>query len=306
MENSVVISDYEKMRRKQKTINAIKSTVYYVCGTILSLIFLFPLIYMFVTSGKSQGVFANDAGTFRMFLIDFSNLGMFATNYVRVLTEYDMYKYALNSIIYAVVAIVLNILVNGLAGYALSKFNFPGKSFFSFIILFLMVVPVETSIIPLYSIVVNTLGFKGDAAVFAVILPPAISIFNIFLFIQFFSGIPKEYEEAASLDGAGTMRIFFSMILPLSKPIIATVATFTFIGVWNDYLWPTLVLPPPNEWSWPLYPIQSALTTIQNITGVSEGEKMASLVITSIPIFAVYIAAQKYIVNGFGSAGLKL
>jgi len=293
-------------QKRQKTISVVKSTAFYFFATIFAIIFLFPLVYMFVTSGKSQNSFANDAGTIRMFLIDFANLGVFASNYAKVLTEYDMYKFALNSLFYSVIVIVLNILVNGLAGYALTKFNFPGKSFFTFIILFLMVIPVETSIIPLFTIAVNMLKFKGSASIFAVILPPAVSIFNIFLFIQFFGGIPKEYEEAAQIDGAGPLKIFFSMILPLSKPIIATVATFTFIGVWNDYLWPTLVLPSPKEGVWPLYPIQSALTTIQSIEGVTEGEIMASLVVTSIPIFIVYVVAQKYIVNGFGSAGLKL
>ena len=227
-------------------------------------------------------------------------------NYVKVLTAYSVWKYALNSFIYAIVVIVGNIIVNGLAGYAMSKFNFPGKGFFSFIILFLIIVPVETTIIPLYTIATQLLNLKKDLGVLAVVLPPMVSVFNIFLFIQFFTGIPKEYEEAAKMDGAGTLKIFFSMILPLSKPIVATVATFGFIGVWNDYLWPTLVLPKAKEGQWPLYPIQSALTGIQSITGITTGEVMASLVITSIPIFIVYVLAQKYIVNGFGSAGLKL
>ena len=123
--------------------------------------------------------------------------------------------------------------------------------------------------------------------------------------MQFFESIPKEYEEAARIDGAGTLRIFFSMILPLSKPIVATVATFCFIGVWNDYIWPTMVLPYVEE-GWPLYPIQAGLTSIQTSTGITTGEVMASLVTASIPIFIVYVVAQKYIVQGFGSAGLKM
>ena len=102
------------------------------------------------------------------------------------------------------------------------------------------------------------------------------------------------------MDGANTIQIFFKVILPLSKPIIATVAVFCFIGVWNDYLWPTMVL---NDDS--LMPIQAALTTIQSIEGVTTGQIMASLVTTSIPIFVVYVLAQKYIVKGF-SGGLKL
>ena len=108
------------------------------------------------------------------------------------------------------------------------------------------------------------------------------------------------------MDGASTLGIFFKVILPLSKPIVATVAVFCFIGVWNDYLWPSMILPQASEGEWPLMPIQAALTTIQSMEGITTGEIMASLVITSIPIFVIYVAAQKYIVQGFGSAGLKM
>ena len=295
-----------RIRAAVKRMRIARSTAYYVSGVLLAVIFLFPLVYMLATSTKSESAYAADAGSLAMFLPDFKNLSAVFDNYGQVFTEYGIWRYALNSVVYAAVVIVLNIIINGLAGYVMAKFDFPGKAFFSFVILFLIVVPVETSIIPLYSIVKVLLKLKGFSSVLAVILPSSISIFNIFLFIQFFEGIPKEYEEAARIDGAGSLRIFFSMILPLSKPIVATVATFCFIGVWNDYLWPTMVLPYAEEGAWPLYPIQSALTSIQSIQGITTGEIMASLVVTSIPIFIVYVVAQKYIVQGFGSAGLKM
>ena len=282
-----------------------KNIIYYTCGIVMSLIFLFPLLYMISASTKSEEMLANQAGSFLMFIPNFDFTTLF-NNYAIVFGDYGIWRYAINSFLYALIVIVINVLVNGLAGYVLAKFNFPGKRFFMFIILFLIVVPVETSIIPLYSVVKNMLGLKGTMSILAVILPPAISIFNIFLFIQFFSAIPKDYEEAARIDGASRLKVFFHVILPLSKPIVATVAVFCFIGVWNDYLWPTMVLPQAAEGEWPLYPIQAALMSIQASPGITTGEIMASLVITSIPIFVVYIAAQKYIVQGFGTAGLKI
>ena len=309
MENAIMNNsqaDAMLLKKRVKRRKAAFSAAYYVCGALLAVVFLFPLVYMLATSTKSESAYAADAGSLMMFLPNFKNLSATADNYDKVFTDYGIWKYALNSVVYAAIIIVLNIIINGLAGYVMAKFDFPGKGFFSFIILFLIVVPVETSIIPLYSIVKVLLGLKGTSSVLAVILPPSISIFNIFLFIQFFEGIPKEYEEAARIDGAGSLRIFFSMILPLSKPIVATVATFCFIGAWNDYLWPTMVLPYAEEGAWPLYPIQSVLTSIQSIQGITTGEIMASLVVTSIPIFIVYVVAQKYIVQGFGSAGLKM
>lgn len=275
--------------------------IWYVVGIIVSFIFIMPILYMLAVSTKSQ-IAADRATGFAMFLPDFANLGTFFENYRKVFTDYGIWRNALNSIIYAAIAIVLNILVNGLAGYVLSKFHFPGKKFFTFIILFLIIVPVETSIIPLYTIVTQLLGLQGRMTVLGVILPSVISIFNIFLFMQFFESIPKDYEEAARIDGAGNLKIFFKIILPLSKPIVATVAVFCFIGVWNDYLWPMMLLTPYPE----MMPIQAVLQTIQNIEGVTTGEIMASLVVTSIPIFIIYVAAQKYIVQGFGSAGLKM
>lgn len=287
-------------------IRITKEVIYYLCGIVLSLLFLFPIIYMLATSTKSESAYAASAGSLAMFLPDFAHLGTMFDNYGSVLTNYSIWKYALNSLLYAVIVIVLNVLINGLAGYVMAKMNFPGKRLFSALIIFLIIVPVETSIIPLYSIVKVMLGLKQTASILGIIMPAAISIFNIFLFMQFFQSIPKEYEEAARMDGSSTLGIFFKVILPLSKPIVATVAVFCFIGVWNDYLWPSMILPQAGEGEWPLMPIQAALTTIQSMEGITTGEIMASLVITSIPIFIIYVAAQKYIVQGFGSAGLKM
>ena len=291
------------IHKKKKHIG--RNVAYYTVGIILALLFLFPLIYMIASSTKTEAQHALDAGTLKMFLPSFDINTMFK-NYSILFKEHNVWKYFINSIAYASIVIVLNILINGLAGYAIAKFTFPGKRFFNFIIIFLIVVPVETSIIPLYEIVKELLQLTEELSVLAIIMPASISIFNIFLFVQFFRGIPTEFEEAARMDGATTLQIFFKIIVPLSKPIIATVAVFCFIGVWNDYIWPCMVLPSAEPGEWPLRPIQAALESIQTIENITTGEVMASLVFTSLPIFIVYIAAQKYIVQGFGSAGLKL
>ena len=284
----------------------VKEIIYHVVGIVLSLIFLFPIFYMLATSTKSEFAYAESVGTIKMFLPDFAHLGTALDNYKSVLVNYDIWKYALNTFIYAGVVIVFNVLINGFAGYAMAKLTFPGKRMLSFLIIFLIIVPVETSIIPLYSVVMDILKLKNESLVLGVIFPAIISIFNIFLFMQFFQNIPKEYEEAARIDGATTLDIFFKVIMPLSKPIIATVAVFCFIGVWNDYLWPSMILPPALEGEWPLQPIQTALVAINSMEGITTGEIMSSLVITSIPIFVIYVAAQKYIVQGFGASGLKM
>ncbi len=287
--------------RKAKKIAA--HSVTYFFSVLIAILFIFPLVWMIVTSTKTEVQYAYDLGSLRTFLPNLKDLSTFFDNYGSVLTQYDIWKYALNSFAYAAAVVVGNVLINALAGYVMAKFSFPGKGFISFLIMFLLIVPVETTIIPLYSIVHN-LGLSGT--VLAVIMPPLVSVFNIFLFQQFFTNISKEYIEAAELDGASQLKIFSVIMIPLSMPIVATVATFAFIGVWNDYIWPTMVLPSPQPGEWPLYPIQAALTTIQSIEGVTTGEVMASLVITSIPIFLIYVFAQKYIVEGIGAGGLKI
>lgn len=296
-----VQEDYTSVKIPKDKKKIVLDVIWYIVGAILSLIFVLPILYMLAVSTKSQ-LAADQATGIGLFLPDFANLGTFFENYRKVFTDYGIWRNALNSLIYAAIAIVLNILVNGLAGYVLSKFNFPGKKLFTFLVLFLITVPVETSIVPMYTIVTQVLKLNGKLAVVGVILPSVINIFNIFLFMQFFESIPKDYEEAARIDGATDLGIFFKIILPLSKPIVATVAVFCFIGVWNDYLWPMMLLTGNEE----LMPIQAVLQTIQNIDGVTTGEIMASLVVTSLPIFIIYVVAQKYIVQGFGSAGLKL
>ena len=302
-----LIKDLPNFRPNKTPVKkTVKEIIYHIVGIALSLIFLMPILYMLATSTKSEVAYAESIGTINMFLPDFANLGTAFDNYRSVLVNYDIWKYAVNSLIYAAIVIVLNVLVNGLAGYVMAKLRFPGKKLLSFLIIFLIVVPVETSIIPLYSIVKVMLGLKQQMSVLGVILPAAISIFNIFLFTQFFQNIPTEYEEAARIDGASTMDVFTKVIMPLSKPIIATVAVFCFIGVWNDYLWPSMILPSADDGTWPLLPIQTALITIKSIEGITTGEIMSSLVLTSIPIFVIYVAAQKYIVQGFGTAGLKM
>ena len=301
--------NYFPARKSKKKVAF--SISYYIVGTILSLIFILPLLYMFAASTKTPDAIAHSYGTIRMFLPDFTRNSVFGSNYALIFDKYEIWKYAINTVIYASIIIVFNTLINGLAGYVLAKFHFPAKGFFNFIILFLIVVPVETSILPLYSIVTELLGLneRNGLSYIGVMLPSMISVFNIFLYTQFFSSIPKEYEEAMHIDGASRFRMFFDLVLPMSKPIVATTAVFSFIGVWNDFVWPFMMLPAKEQGdtSWPLQTIQAALSSIQDgNASITPGQIMAALVVTSIPIFVVYSLAQKYIVKGFGTAGLKM
>ena len=300
MNKNYYLSEPNFVPAKRNKKKIAKSIIYYVVGACLSLLFILPLLYMFATATKmTDDQIAHDSGTIMMFIPDFTTL---FSNYGALFEKTMILRYALNSLLYAVIIIVTSTLVNGLAGYVLAKFHFPAKSFFTFFILFLIVVPVETSIIPLYTITRDMLGLKKELSLFAVLLPASVSIFNIFLYMQFFASIPKEFEEAMHIDGSSRVRIFFDLILPLSKPIIAATAVFTFIGVWNDYVWPSMALSNSKDW----WTVQAALNTLQADPATTGGQWMAALVFTTLPIFIVYAVAQKYIVKGFGTAGLKM
>lgn len=270
--------------------------------SILAAIFLFPMVWMIVNSTKSEAEIYSQLNTIQTFIPNFSNIVNWLDNYVTLFTEYNIWKYMINSIFYSSMIAIGNVIISSLAGYALAKYHFPGKKLIMGLVIGLVIVPIETTIIPLYTIMHN-LGLTGT--ILAIIIPPIISVYNIFLFRQFFIGLPKEVEEAAMVDGASKFKIYTHVIMPMSKPIVATVATLAFIGGWNEYIWPIMVLPAPTGDGWPLYPIQAALNTIQQVQTVTQGQILASLTLTTIPLLVIYIMAQKYIVEGFTSSAIK-
>ena len=187
--NEILLQEEHYKPANPNKKKVVKDIIYYVIGAILSLTFLLPVFYMIATSTKTDEQIAQSAGTILMFIPNFGSIESVFNNYIQLFVEYEIWKYALNSVMYAAITIVLNILVNALAGYVLAKFNFPGKKFFLFLILFLIIVPIETSIMPLFMIAVRLLGLSGNLSPIAVILPGVISIFNIFLYMQFFSSL---------------------------------------------------------------------------------------------------------------------
>ena len=149
--------------------------------------------------------------------------------------------------------------------------------------------------IPQFTIV-NALGLVNNRL--AVIIPGLASIFNIYLFRNFFIAIPEEIVESARMDGANIIQTFFRIMLPMSKPAVATVGVLSFISSWNDYIWPLMVLTDTNKFS-----MQVAITTINTTQPVYINQVMAVLTISTIPLIIVYIVAQKYIVQGLGGSG---
>ncbi|MCF8698364.1 carbohydrate ABC transporter permease [Enterococcus faecium] len=261
---------------------------------LLAALFIFPMLWMVVSSMKPEADVYQNLTSFKAFLPSLNPANWFKT-YQEVISRFSVGTYLLNSIFYGLTFACGSIIVNSLAGFAFAKVNFSGKKIIFGALLALLIVPMETVLIPQFTIV-NSLGLVNTRL--AVILPAMASAFNIYLFRNFFIASPEEIIESAKLDGANIVKIFFHIMLPMSKPAIATVGVLSFISSWNDYIWPLMVLTDSSKFS-----MQVAITTINTTQPVYINQVMAVLTIATIPLIIVYIVAQKYILQGLGGSG---
>ncbi len=203
-----------------------------------------------------------------------------------------------NSLILAVSITFLNTFLSALAAYAIAKIPFPGsKQIFGFM-LATMMIPGVLFLIPTY-VMMYRLGWVGHF--YALIIPSAISVYNIFLIRQFVVGIPNEQIEAARLDGANDVQIFTNIILPLSRPVLATVAILSFIGSWNDFLGPLLYLNHPETWT-----VQLGLYQFQSsIPGEHVQEIWASMTLITLPLVLIYFLLQDQFIKAFANVSFK-
>ncbi|MEJ4415433.1 carbohydrate ABC transporter permease [Enterococcus faecium] len=271
-----------------------QNLVEYCLLFLLAALFIFPMLWMVVSSMKPEADVYQNLASFKAFLPSLNPANWFKT-YQEVISRFSVGTYLLNSIFYGLTFACGSIIVNSLAGFAFAKVNFSGKKIIFGALLALLIVPMETVLIPQFTIV-NSLGLVNTRL--AVILPAMASAFNIYLFRNFFIAIPEEIIESAKLDGANIVKIFFHIMLPMSKPAIATVGVLSFISSWNDYIWPLMVLTDSSKFS-----MQVAITTINTTQPVYINQVMAVLTIATIPLIIVYIVAQKYILQGLGGSG---
>lgn len=263
---------------------------------VLSLFFLFPVIWMLANSFKPDAQITADMNSAAAFIPPALS-GSFLDNYISILTNTSFLRYMLNTLFYAAVLIVLGVIVNGLAGYALAKIKFPFRERWLLIIMLLMIVPMET-IITIHFLFVAKLGLLNT--VIGYILPMIVNPFNIFLFRQVFISLPDDIYEAAQLDFCSPVKYFFTMVLPMSKSVVATVSVFTFLNVWNDYLWPSLVFTSSD-----LLTAQIGLNAITSNENTTMGQTLAVITLITIPVIIIYSFFSKQIVEGVVSTGSK-
>ena len=220
-------------------------------------------------------------------------------NYVDLLSSGETLRWFFNSILVATGMTAGVLLVSSTAGYALARLNFPFKAAISFFFLMGLMIPEQAVFIPLYTMF-SKLGWHNSLT--ALILPRLAVPVGVFMMMQAFKGIPKDYEEAARLEGVGWLKIFLYVMLPMVRPAMATLAILTFLYAWNDYLWP-LVSAQKRE----LFTITLGLAAIQSNFAQSEalGRLMASGVLASLPIVAVFLMFQRHVVQAMSAGGTK-
>ena len=259
-------------------------------AVIVGIITLLPFLWMVSASFMPQGAANSYPPKIFPESFDFSH-------YTSLFTRLNLSKYFLNSLIISFGVTAFSLLFNSMAGYAFAKFRFKKKkSIFNFL-LSSMIIPAQVTMLPVFLILKN-LGLINTY--WAIIVPAMASIFGIFLIRQYALSIPDSLIEAAKMDGATEFQIYMKVILPLCKPILVTLGLFTFMGTWNDFLWPLIVMTDSS-----MYTLPVALANLMSEHVQDTELMMAGSVVTILPVLIVFLALQKYYIKGIMMGSVK-
>jgi multiple sugar transport system permease protein len=218
-------------------------------------------------------------------------------NYAEAFSAVPMVKFLINSVFVSVTSTVLMVLNCAMAGYAFARIKFPGREIIFYAYLATLMIPQQVTLVPLF-VLMTWLDWGNTYQ--ALILPSSFGAFGTFLLRQFFMRLPREVEEAAFVDGAGYVRIFFTIGLQLARPALATLAVFSFLASWNGFLWPMIITSNQSMMTLPV-----GLSFLNGRYNTDWNVLMAGAVIGTLPIIALYVFAQKYIIQGLATTGLK-
>jgi multiple sugar transport system permease protein len=274
----------------------------YLGMSLLAIFFLFPIVFMLVSSVKNNETqVLTDMSTLYAF-VPRGELGI--QNYADVFDQLDFGQLMFNSVLIVGATVVLGLTINSLMAYALARLRFTGRNLLLAVVVALIIIPFESVAVPLL-LLVNRFPWFGGATSWldsyhVQIIPFMADAFSIFLFYQFFIGLPKDLEEAALVDGAGLFRIFWKVVLPLSRPVFATVAILQFLTHWGDFLWPLMVTRGPE--------VRPLMIGMQQFFGLDPkiwGDIMAFASMITVPVLIVFLLFQKWFVQSVASTGIK-
>jgi len=263
--------------------------------SLLGFFFLFPILFMLVSSLKTnEGQILRDVTSLKA-LLPYGSLGL--QNYFDVFGRMPFHRFMLNSVFIVGAIVALGLLVNSTAAYALARLNWKGRGVLLGVVIALIIIPFEAVAVPLL-LMVNRFGWVESYHV--QIIPFIADAFSIFLFYQFFIGLPKDLEEAALVDGAGRFRIYWNIIVPLSRPVFATVAILQFLTHWNDYMWPLMVTRAETY-----RPLMIAMQQFFGQYPRLWGDIMAFASMITVPVLIVFLLFQKWFVQSVATSGIK-
>jgi multiple sugar transport system permease protein len=218
-------------------------------------------------------------------------------HYAALFTRLDLARYLFNSALLASAVTVISLFINSMAGYAFAKFRFRGRDRLFQGLLAALVIPAQVAMLPLF-LLLKQFGLINTY--WGVIIPGMASIFGIFLIRQYLLAIPDSLLDAARMDGASEFRIYWSLVLPLCRPILVTLGIFTFMGAWNDFMWPLIVLTDSS-----LYTLPVALANLLGEHVQDTELMMAGSVLTVLPVMLLFVALQRYYIAGIMLGGIK-
>lgn len=274
----------------------------YLVMILLALFFLFPLLFMVVSSLKAdEAQILRDMSTIQA-IVPYGDLSM--QNYSDVFQRTPFALYLLNTLFIVASIVVSGLIVNSLIAYALARIRFTGRKFILVLVVILITIPFESVAVPLL-LLVNQLPWFGGITTWVdsyqvQIIPFIADAFSIFLFYQFFMDIPRDFEEAARVDGASRLRMYWQIILPLSRPVFATVAIWQCLTHLDDFLWPLLVTR-----GYTYRPLMVGMLAFFNQAPQHWGDIMAFACMSTVPIVLAFILLQRWFLRSAISTGIK-
>jgi multiple sugar transport system permease protein len=264
-----------------------RSIALHLVLSVAALLSLLPLVWMTLASFMPTG----DAS------VHVVPATLTTEQYRLLFSRLDLLRYAGNSVLIAGAVTAVSLLLNSMAGYAFAKLRFAGRDRLFALLLLALVIPGQVAMLPLF-LMVKQLGLINTY--WGVMIPGLASIFGIFLVRQYALSIPDSLLHAARIDGAGELRIYWSIVLPICRPVLATLALFTFMGTWNDFLWPLIVLADQDRYTLPV-----ALANLLGEHAQDTEIMMAGAVLTVAPVVLVFLALQRQYLAGIVSGALK-
>ncbi len=274
--------------------NKIKKIITYILLILTGALFLFPLLWTFVSSIKPE----NDIVSYppkwipEIFTME---------NYSMVLTKYPFLSWGLNSIIVTVCATLLVLAISSLAAYAFGRLHFRLKKLLFTLVISMLLIPMQAYIVPLF-FMLSTINMLNSYA--SIILVAGANVTSVFILTSFFKGIPNELEEASRIDGCNDFTIFSRIMLPLAKPALSTVTILTFISNWNNFLWPLITIRDNNLKTLPVG-IAQFMGGANSNAQFQYGPSLAAACMAIVPTIIVFLSLQRYFVEGIASSGIK-